>query len=153
MDEELERGFKYSKLVNKQATGILYFIESKLRNRSLHSTAMLGLKSYTLEHVMPKKWENNWPAVDSQQEKEQRNAALMTIGNLTIIPSSLNSSIRDSNWEIKKNGTINRPGLIQYASGLETFSQYLTDDFWDENKINLRANFLYEKAKMIWKVD
>ena len=153
LDDELERGFNHSRLVNKQATGILYFIESKLRNRSLHSTAMLGLKSYSLEHVMPKKWENNWPAVDTQQEKDQRNYALMTIGNLTIIPSSLNSSIRDSNWEIKKNGTINRPGLIQYASGLETFSQYLVEDIWDETKINHRANFLYEKAKMIWKVD
>jgi uncharacterized protein with ParB-like and HNH nuclease domain len=153
LDDELERGFKHSRLVNKQATGILYFIESKLRNRSLHSTAMLGLKSYTLEHVMPKKWENNWPAVDSQQEKEQRNSALMTIGNLTIIPSSLNSSIRDSNWEIKKNGTINRPGLIQYASGLETFSQYLSEDIWDEAKIEHRANFLYEKARIIWTTD
>jgi uncharacterized protein with ParB-like and HNH nuclease domain len=152
-DDELERGFKYSRLVNKQATGILYFIESKLRNRSLHSTAMLGLKSYSLEHVMPKKWENNWPAVNTQQEKDDRNAALMTIGNLTIIPSSLNSSIRDSNWEIKKNGNINRPGLIQYASGLETFSQYLTEVIWDESKINDRANFLFEKAKRIWKVD
>lgn len=153
MDDELERGFKYSKLVNKQATGILYFIESKLRNRSLHSTAMLGLKSYSLEHVMPKKWENNWPTVVTQQEKEERNGALMTIGNLTIIPSSLNSSIRDSNWEIKKNGTVTRPGLIQYASGLETFSQYLSEDIWDEGKINHRANFLFEKAKIIWKVD
>jgi uncharacterized protein with ParB-like and HNH nuclease domain len=152
-DDELERGFKYSRLVNKQATGILYFIESKLRNRSLHSTAMLGLKSYSLEHVMPKKWENNWPAVNTQQEKDDRNAALMTIGNLTIIPSSLNSSIRDSNWEIKKNGNINRPGLIQYASGLETFSQYLSEVIWDESKINDRANFLFEKAKRIWKVD
>ncbi len=152
-DDELERGFKYSKLVNKQATGILYFIESKLRNRSLHSTAMLGLKSYSLEHVMPKKWENNWPAVVTQQEKEDRNGALMTIGNLTIIPSSLNSSIRDSNWEIKKNGTISRPGLIQYASGLETFSQYLVEDIWDESKINHRANFLFDKAKIIWKID
>jgi uncharacterized protein with ParB-like and HNH nuclease domain len=153
IDDELERGFKYSKLVNKQATGILYFIESKLRNRSLYSTAMLGLKSYSLEHVMPKKWGNNWPAVVTQQEKDERNAALMTIGNLTIIPSSLNSSIRDSNWEIKKNGTISRPGLIQYASGLETFSQYLSEDIWDESKINHRANFLFEKAKIIWKVD
>jgi uncharacterized protein with ParB-like and HNH nuclease domain len=152
-DDELERGFKYSRLVNKQATGILYFIESKLRNRSLHSTAMLGLKSYSLEHVMPKKWENNWPAVNTQKEKDDRNAALMTIGNLTIIPSSLNSSIRDSNWEIKKNGNINRPGLIQYASGLETFSQYLSEVIWDESKINDRANFLFEKAKIIWKVD
>jgi uncharacterized protein with ParB-like and HNH nuclease domain len=152
-DIELERGFKYSKLVNKQAAGILYFIESKLRNRSLHSTAMLGLNSYSLEHVMPKKWQNNWSGAVTQQEKDERNAVLMTIGNLTIIPSSLNSSIRDSNWEIKKNGTNSRPGLIQYASGLETFSQYLTEDIWDESKINHRANFLFEKAKIIWKVD
>ncbi len=152
-DIELERGFKYSKLVNKQAAGILYFIESKLRNRSLHSTAMLGLNSYSLEHVMPKKWQNNWSGAVTQQEKDERNAVLMTIGNLTIIPSSLNSSIRDSNWEIKKNGTNSRPGLIQYASGLETFSHYLTEDIWDESKINHRANFLFEKAKIIWKVD
>ena len=153
MDDELERGFKYSKLVNKQATGILYFIESKLRNRSLYSTAMLGLKSYSLEHVMPKKWGNNWPATVTQQEKDERNSALMTIGNLTIIPSSLNSSIRDSNWETKKNGTNSRPGLIQYASGLATFSQYLSEAIWDESKINHRANFLFENAKIIWKVD
>ena len=152
-DDELERGFIHSRLVNKQATGILYFIESKLRNRSLHSTAMLGLKSYSLEHVMPKKWENNWPAVDTQQEKDKRNGSLMTIGNLTIIPSSLNSSIRDSNWEIKKNGSNSRPGLIQYASGLETFSQYLAEDIWDEIKIQHRANFLFENAKSIWKID
>ena len=152
-DDELERGFIHSRLVNKQATGILYFIESKLRNRSLHSTAMLGLKSYSLEHVMPKKWENNWPAVNTQQEEDKRNGSLMTIGNLTIIPSSLNSSIRDSNWEIKKNGSNSRPGLIQYASGLETFSQYLAEDIWDEIKIQQRANFLFENAKSIWKID
>ncbi len=114
---------------------------------------MLGLKSYSLEHVMPKKWENNWPAVDTQQEKDKRNGSLMTIGNLTIIPSSLNSSIRDSNWEIKKNGSNSRPGLIQYASGLETFSQYLVEDIWDEIKIQHRANFLFENAKSIWKID
>jgi hypothetical protein len=94
-----------------------------------------------------------WPAVSTQQEKDRRNTALATIGNLTIITSSLNSSIRDSNWDIKKHGTEKRPGLIQYASGLETFSQYLSEDVWDESKIQHRANFLYEKAKFIWNVN
>ena len=152
-DEDLEKGFNDSRLVNKQATGILYFIESKLRTRH-HSTAMLGLKSYSLEHIMPKKWENNWPAVSTQQEKEKRNTALATIGNFTIITSSLNSSIRDANWDIKKNGNDKRPGLIKYASGLVTFSSdYLDEEVWDESKIKHRASFLYKKAKVIWNVN
>jgi hypothetical protein len=149
-DVELKEGFKNSKLVNKQATGILYFIESKIRNRAKHSTALLGLDRYSLEHVMPKKWENNWNSVATEQDKINRNRKLLTLGNLTIITASLNSSIRDSNWDVKKNGRPNKPGLTQYASGLDTFSQYLSSVVWNEQTITDRANFLYDKAVIIW---
>ena len=33
-DSELKAGFYHSKLINKQSAGILYFIESKIRNRT-----------------------------------------------------------------------------------------------------------------------
>jgi uncharacterized protein with ParB-like and HNH nuclease domain len=151
-DTELIEGFLNSRLVNKQSTGIIYFLESKARNRNLHSTGLLGLKSYTLEHVMPKKWENNWPSVSTPEEKNRRYRALMTLGNLTILPSSLNSSIRDGAWDIKKNGTATKPGLIQYAAGLETFGQYLQKDEWDENTITERGEFLAQLAIQYWTV-
>lgn len=149
-DAELKEGFLQSKLVNKQAAGILYFLESKIRNRSKHSTALLGLNSYSLEHIMPKKWENNWNKVANDQEKITRNRALLTLGNLTILPVSLNTSIRDGSWDVKRFGKNNKPGLNQYASGFDTFSQYLSLASWDESNILNRASFLYDEAKKVW---
>lgn len=151
-DTDLENCIKDIVLVNKQSAGILYFIESKIRNRNYQSTQLLGLNKYSLEHLMPKKWENHWDNSLSNEEKIHRNKKLLTLGNLTIITQSLNSTIRDANWENKKNGKGDKKGLIAYASGLETMSHYLSFDDWDEKAIEDRANFLLEKAKEIWKV-
>jgi hypothetical protein len=149
-DSEVKDGFNSSKLVNKQSAGILYFIESKIRDRKKHSTSLSGLNHYSLEHVLPKKWRNNWGTVSNQDDKTIRDRKLLTLGNLTIIPASLNSSIRDGDWLTKKNGKANKPGLIQYASGLDTFSQYLLLPTWDEKVIESRADFLYTQATEIW---
>lgn len=150
-DSELKDGFHQSKLTNKQAAGILYFIESKIRDRAKHSTSLLGLDRYSLEHLMPKKWENHWGKLSNEQEKINRNRKLLTLGNLTIITASLNSSIRDGNWNVKKSGKPNKPGLNQYATGLDTFSQYLSLATWDESEIVKRADFLYDNAVTTWK--
>jgi len=103
-DDELKTGFESANLINKQSAGVLYFIESKVRNRQLHSTSLLGLNRYTLEHLMPKKWENHWGVLSSPDETLRRNRKLLSLGNLAIITQSLNSTIRDANWEVKKNG-------------------------------------------------
>jgi len=149
-DEEVENGFKNSKLINKQSTGILYLMESKIRDKKKHSTALLGLDRYSLEHLMPKKWENNWDTGLTEEEKYRRNNKLLTLGNLAIITSSLNTSIRDADWETKKNGRGNKKGLREYASGLETMSKFLEYKEWNEDTIEERAEFLYEKAMEIW---
>jgi len=100
---------------------------------------------------MPKKWENNWEDVTTEEEKYNRNSKLLTLGNLAIITSSLNTSIRDSSWEIKVNGKGTRKGLKEYASGLETMNDYLSYPEWDESTIKERAKFLYEKSTDVWK--
>lgn len=149
-DIELKDSFHNSKLINKQAAGILYFIESKIRNRTKHSTALLGLNRYSLEHIMPKKWENNWNSIENAQEKINRNRTLLTLGNLTIITGALNSSIRDNNWNVKRIGKAGKPGLTHYASGLDTFSSYLLLSEWNEETILHRADFLYDQGLRIW---
>ena len=151
-NEELKQGFNSSCLVNKQAAGILYFIESKIRNRSLQSTQLLGISKYSLEHLMPKKWENNWDKLSTHEDKINRNRKLLTLGNLAIITQALNSTIRDANWTIKRAGKADKKGLNTYAAGLETISQYLSEDEWNEQTIEDRASFLYENAKEIWKI-
>ena len=150
-DDELKIGFESSYLINKQSAGILYFIESKIRNRQLQSTQLLGINKYSLEHLMPKKWENNWGKLSNQEDKIKRNRKLLTLGNLTIITQALNSTIRDANWTIKRKGKADKKGLNTYSAGLETISSYLTLDEWNEQTIEQRAEFLYEKVKEIWK--
>lgn len=151
-DKEFEDGFNNSCLVNKQSAGILYLLESKIRNKKMHSTQLLGMNKYSLEHLMPKKWENNWNHPSNQEDKIYRNRKLLTLGNLTIITQSLNSTIRDSNWITKKEGKGDKNGLNTYATGLETLNSFLRLEKWDEETIESRAKFLYKNATSIWPI-
>ena len=150
-DDELLGAINNSVLYNKAAAGVLYFIESKIRNIHYHSTKLLGLNKYSLEHLMPKKWENNWEKLNNQNDIDKRNKKLLTLGNLAIITQNLNAKIRDSNWETKKNGT-NNNGLNAYTRDLETIVKYLTLSTWDEASIEKRAEDLYRHAVEIWKI-
>lgn len=150
---DIREAFQTATLVNKQATGIIYFIESKIRNRSKQSTQLLGLHNYSLEHIMPKKWENNWGKIKRKDLKENRNQKLLTLGNLTIITQSLNASIRDAEWKIKKDGNGNKAGLTQYSSGIETIAPFLVKEKWNEEMISERAEFLLDHVLNIWEYD
>lgn len=149
-DIDVKKGFFDSKLVNKQSAGILYLLESKIRDKKKHSTALLGLDRYSLEHLMPKKWKNNWNNITTEEEKHNRNSKLLTLGNLAIITTALNSSIRDSSWDIKLNGKNSKKGLREFGNALDTLSIYLSYSEWNENTIEERANFLYENSVKIW---
>ncbi len=142
----VRKAFHNEEMPNKRAAGILYLIETKLRNPALCSTAMLGFNSYSLEHLMPKKWRNNWGiAIDP----DNRDFALKTLGNLAIITSSLNSSIRDADWDKKLEGN-SKGGLKKYAAGLVTMEAVLNSTNWDEDHISERADWLADKATEIW---
>jgi hypothetical protein len=150
---ELKQGFENSILINKQTAGIIYLIESKIRNREKQATQLLGMNKYSLEHLMPKKWENKWNSVSTKDAKDYRNFKLKTLGNLAIITQSLNASIRDSNWPTKKRGSGNKEGLKHYSGGIETLAPYLELSEWNETEIEKRADFLLNKATEIWKTE
>lgn len=145
-DEDLLQGFKNSSLINKQALGIIYLLETA-QHSSKSSTALLNIKEYTLEHLMPKKWETNWGAA---QNYDIRNQVILNLGNLAILTHSLNSSIKNANWDIKKVGNKKSKGLNEYAQGLKTLTPYLALTSWDEEAINQRADDLYNLALQTW---
>lgn len=147
-DTALREAFHHSILPNRRATVVLYMLESKIRPVELHSTHLNGFNGYSLEHLMPKKWRNNWGVVN---DPEARDEALLGLGNLAIITSALNSSVRDAAWCNKLSGIKSKGGLRAYASGLETMYEVLNKDKWDEEAISLRADWLTEKAIKIWK--
>jgi len=148
-DTEVQNAVDTQVLVNKQNTGILYMLESRIRPAT-SATNLLGLNSYSLEHLMPKKWQQKWPSVP-QAIANLRNDLLYTLGNLAIIPMKLNTSISNGIWADKLSGKGNKPGLISCASGLITLAPYLSKSNWDENEIQNRANELYKKIIAEWK--
>lgn len=151
-DNEMKIGFETSKLVNLQSKGIIYLLESKIRSDN-SSTALLGFDNYSLEHLMPKKWRNNWGACATEDDAKKRDSLLLTLGNLAIIPQTLNASIRDAAWNVKKAGKgQNKPGLLLCASGLYTLHDVLQKNDWNEHEIENRAEWLLANAQNIWKI-
>ena len=151
-DNEMKIGFETSKLVNLQSKGIIYLLESKIRSDN-SSTALLGFDNYSLEHLMPKKWRNNWGACATEDDAKKRDSLLLTLGNLAIISQTLNASIRDAAWNVKKAGKgQNKPGLLLCASGLYTLHDVLQKNDWNEHEIENRAEWLLANAQNIWKI-
>lgn len=150
-DSELKKGFDESVLINKQAAGIIYLLESRIRDRKKQSTQLLGISSYSLEHIMPKKWRNKWGSLMTIDKPDYRDFKLKTLGNLSIITQSLNASIRDSDWSIKRSGRDGKEGLRHFSAGIETMAPYLDCSEWNEVEIEKRAADLYNKAKDVWR--
>jgi hypothetical protein len=115
----------------------------------------------TVEHVMPQHWVEHWPLPDgsagmatkelwSANEADpraiatrRRNAALQTIGNLTILTQPLNSAVSNSPWIDKK------PELLRHS--LLPINQYFHNcTVWDEGTIEKRAEEMLGRAMKIW---
>lgn len=146
-DTAVRNGFHHSILPNRRATVVLYLLESKIRPAQIYTTHLPGLNSLSLEHLMPKKWRNNWGTAN---DPEARDEILLGLGNLAIISSALNSSVRDAAWSLKLSGIKAKGGLTAYASGLETMRDVLTKNVWNENTIFERADWLADQAISIW---
>lgn len=149
-NNEINDAFRTSRLTNKVARGILYLLESGIRPVE-SSTSLLGLNSYSLEHLLPKKWRNKWNDISpDSEEAHNRDRDLLTLGNLAIITQPLNSSIRDSAWKDKLKGSGNKPGLYECAKGLSTMYDVMNWQEWNEESISVRAQSLLKDALKVW---
>lgn len=149
-DEEVKSAFTgETRYINLQTRGILYLIESKERPAN-SSTVLLGFDGYSLEHLMPKKWRNNWGRLATEGGGRNCDATLLTLGNLAIITQALNASIRDAGWVTKKAGKNGAPGFEGCAAGLTTMDGVLSAAAWDEEKIHERAKRLADMAVRVW---
>lgn len=149
-DSRVLAGTNNQKWSNDKARVVLYMLESKmLSDKSL--TMVRSFDSYALEHLMPQNWKKNWALPESISE-EERIESVFSLGNLSLITSTLNSSISNAQWDIKLNGRTNKPGLAHYAQGLETLAGVLTSDIWDESHIVERSVWLGKQAIKYWSI-
>lgn len=141
-DQELKIAFNSSQLSNKYTRAVLFCFALHYLDNELTDKSSLALNGLSVEHIMPKKWRNNWVLSPGSSEII-RDSCLLTLGNLTLVKSKLNSSMRDADWSIKKEA------LRKYST-LRITTDYLDKLEWNELTIEERASTLYLNALEIW---
>lgn len=149
----------YHVMNNAKIVHILKRLSDTFLSGKMETVSIDG--ALTVEHILPQQWQANWPLPDGSTglsavemwsaEKDaprveatrKRNAALQTLGNLTILTQALNSAVSNSQWDIKK------PALLQHS--LLPINQQLHDvSTWDEAAIAKRSDALLARALKLW---
>jgi uncharacterized protein with ParB-like and HNH nuclease domain len=149
---------------NKEATVVLFWLELYRRwSDPMHTVKSLSY-SYSLEHIMPQKWEEYWGTVScyddngnalSEQDaiKNTRGRKIYALGNMTILNGRLNTVLRNYIFDKKVKGEPSpgkgkrrRKGYTDYQD--ITLVKELVDAFgsgltaWDERTITKRTRSL-----------
>ncbi|MCX8473368.1 MAG: DUF262 domain-containing HNH endonuclease family protein, partial [Sediminibacterium sp.] len=163
-NDEVKNGL--TSIVNKNATLLLFWIELYRREND-NKQSLKELKyNYSLEHLMPQKWEEYWNKVavvdavgnaitDEEVAKRERNLKIYQIGNMTLLNSSLNTSLRNYEFDKKIKGEGRKKGIKDYADLGITKFDILTpyesgDKVWNEKKIFDRTESLATDIIKIW---
>ena len=143
---------------------ILFCIELYRRREDAMDVNVLEYK-YTLEHIMPRRWETYWstvPIMDGEttldmqldEAKQHRKLAIESIGNKTLLTCNLNSSLRNASYSKKVLGDGDKkPGYKLHTMLLltkEVVTMHESDTNWDENSISKRADNLYLEFLTLW---
>jgi hypothetical protein len=163
-EAEIQAGLE--NITNKNAALLLFWVELYRRDKDTKQS-MKELKFvYSLEHIMPQKWEEFWhqvPIVDhlgvnivnSDNAKNIRYNKIYSIGNMTLLNSSLNTSLRNYTIDRKIAGEGRKKGIKDYADLTITRDDILYpfekgDVIWNEKKIYDRTHSLGKEILEIW---
>lgn len=151
---------------NKNATLLLFWVELFRRAKDSKQSVKELKFNYSLEHILPQKWEEYWSAVDvidssgniitdREAAKRERYTKIYSIGNMTLLNSSLNTSLRNYEFSRKIEGEGRKRGIRHYADlGITRFDildKYDNGDkIWNEQKINERTADLANDILTIW---
>ena len=146
---------------NKLATLLLFWVELYRRSTEIPDSKEFKYE-FTLEHIMPQKWEQHWSGVpvydengeqvsDEEQIKAIRHSAIYEIGNMTLLNKKLNASVSNYDFKRKVEGDSNgrKKGMKTYAGCLITH-EILEKDTWDERDIKERTEKLSKIIKKLW---
>lgn len=101
-----------------------------------------------IEHIMPQKWQANWPLAETVRGEGEREALIHTVGNLTLLTSRLNSKVSNGPWigESGKRDGLERHDVLFLNRDLLKVSK----DDWNESMIRSRSESLARSIAEIW---
>ena len=139
----------YRTLYRSRIRMILESIEDHKRGWIGKEDSKSGIRvkrgSYTIEHIMPQKWQAHWPL--GNQTEDEREADIQTIGNLTLLTTKLNASISNGPWNAKSDELTKHDVLL-----INKQIQELGEKGWSEELIKARTASLIKVMTEIWPV-
>ncbi len=157
---------KLKSISNKNATLLLFWLELKRRLEDSKCAEKELKYCYTLEHIMPQKWHEFWPinnpvvkdengqeVADSERAEELRAESIYEIGNMALLVSKLNSSIRNYDFHRKMEGEGKKAGVKKYDYLLytkEVTAVYDKGSKWDEGQIRARTKAITREVLKTW---
>ena len=101
---------------------------------------------YHIEHVMPRHWQTHWPLSPGVSDAE-RDQLIHTLGNLTLLTSSLNAKVSNGPW-LAKRVDLRKHDVLKMDSDLLDEA----GDAWDDDKIRTRTQAMTAAVLEIWPV-
>lgn len=138
----------YRLLTRGRLRMVLEAIEDHLRGRFAEEHRC-PRGSLTIEHVMPRAWEEHWPldpGSDEAQARLDRERLLHSLGNLTMVNGRLNPKLSNAPWDQKRE--ILAKHTVLYLNK-ELLSAYQNTD-WSEEAVRSRGVSLANAVKEIW---
>lgn len=132
----------YRTLVRKRVLFLLETLEISL----LHTNTEEIVTKLQIEHLLPQAWKEHWPLPgvgDEEDETAERNTLLHSIGNLTLVTSSLNPALSNAAWPTKRK-------QIRKYGALSLNRDVAEEEEWGESQIRSRAKEIFKTAKRIW---
>ena len=146
-------------------TLLLFWVE--LYDRQNKYADIKDLKyDYTLEHIMPQKWQKNWSIKDVPVKDEEgniveneveatanRSAAVYEIGNMTLLNSKLNSAISNGTFHTKVYGDGKAKHYVKNLADLYLTREVIENESWDEEKIYARTDKIQKEIEAVWNLE
>ncbi|OHU83337.1 hypothetical protein BKN38_05465 [Helicobacter sp. CLO-3] len=138
-------------ITNSNAKLILFWIELYRQHKEKDYKDKIGLEyAYTLEHLMPQKWQEHWGDIGKNNEKAE--SLIYQIGNMTLLRSKLNTALSNLDWQTKLHGDGKARNYIGKNADLLITRELLNKKEWDENEIKKRTEQFIKDFIEIWDI-
>lgn len=171
-DDEFRRAFLHGPMYPRRLDapkmrGVLVELENSLRTARTEEPVAPALASLDIDHMLPKEWPEFWPLPDGSSVTAEevlatslrlfsdakptpretlihvREAAVPTIGNLTLLHYGTNRAAKHRAFNVKHD-------LFVQHSNLHLNRDMLVASAWDEASIQRRGETLYTSALKLW---
>jgi Protein of unknown function DUF262/Protein of unknown function (DUF1524) len=148
----LERGEVYGYIGQPRVRMLLEACELDIRDTT--KTELVALpEGLSIEHALPRSWEENWPTPDSEDPdtvREEREAHVNRLGNLTLVTQPLNGALSNYPWTATPANPHSKREELASRSVLLINHRLCQHDQWDEANIDARSAELAERIVRTW---